>query len=233
MYTSFLPLAKLKVEQTRIYDPFAYRLTNRARFIRVSLHETFELAALYPVVFIRNEVGALSLQVVRALRADQQVSRVEAFGLFSLPLLLQAYPLRFRSVETGDFALGMDSVAPERERDQGAYVYHSDGSFMPGAELKLEALEAFKDGYEIQNSLATVLSQTRLLEPLQLPAELVEECALPDMYAVRDTADWDRALTQLPESARAAALRFLVAQRVSLFRMGALVAAANAGKSAS
>lgn len=228
LYQSFIPISQLKTQQMRIYDPFAYRVTHRQRFVPVSMNEAFGLAEYYPVVWIRNEIGDLNLHVLRGLREDQPIASAQTLGLFALPLLLQAFPLRFRSIQSGDYEIGVERTAPERERDQGAYVFNHEGEFLPGAELKLAALEAFKTGDETLRELTQVIGRLNGFEPVKLPEAMVEENALPDFFAARENLDLDMVLARVPEHQLATAIRFLTAQRLSLYRMAAVINASKA-----
>lgn len=227
MYDSFIPLSQARETAFRIFDPYSYKATSVERFVPVCLGECFDLAPVSPLVWRPNQVGALELVAVRSLRLEQKVAPPAQAGLRNLPLLLQAYPFRFRRFEKGDTEIGLERVLPSFERDQGSYVYNFEGILEAGAEMKISALETFLDGMEDLRWITQILSDADAFEPVQLPDEVVARHKLPDMWAARDDLELENVLHGCAPDKIARMVRFLTAQRLSLYRMGAVMAASE------
>jgi hypothetical protein len=226
LYHSFIDLPEVQASPTRIFDPFSYKVTLSERFIPVSPNEAFHLAAYYPIIWHYNHVGHLELAAMRCLSADrEEIPNVRAMPYDALPLLLQAYPLRYRNHSMGDFTLGLERVFPQHERNAGAYVFDKMGDFGLGAQMKYSALEQFRQGLELQYNLGEALIERNLLEKVKLPDDMESRFSLPDFYAVRADADWTGVLDTLDDTEWPAASRLLTIQRISLFRAARLVAA--------
>lgn len=222
-----MPLSEARETQVRIFDPFAYRVTMQERFVQVTMGEAFSLANLYPIVWKHNEIGDLKLVAVRSLRNDRPARGLETRGLSALPLLLQAFPFRFRNINADDFEIGLERTAPERERDQGSYIYNHDGTFLPGAELKIAALEGFRANYAELLILSENLRHNDMLEPLVLPEDVISDFQLPPFFAAREDIDLQLACGRLGRSAWASAVHFLASQRLSLYRMSGILRVAK------
>lgn len=163
---------------------------------------------------------------MRSLSADrEEIANVRAMPYDALPLLLQAYPLRFRNHGMGDFTLGLERVFPQHERDSGAYVFDRLGDFGLGAQLKANSLEQFRKGCNLQYELGELLMKDQLLENVRFPAELETRFGLPDLFAVRADVEWADVLDAFDDEHWPSITRLLTAQRISLFRASSLVAA--------
>jgi hypothetical protein len=103
----------------RIFDPFAYRPALYERMVPVSLSECPALAERWPLMWRRDGLGDPELVVLRGLRADAEMPDARTQNRASLPLLVQAYPFRFRDPAQGD-EIGLERAAPMRERDSGS-----------------------------------------------------------------------------------------------------------------
>jgi hypothetical protein len=212
----------------RIYDPFAYRPVLRERFVPVSMAEAFGLAPRHPIAWRRDAQGDLQLVAIRSLNPEAEVPGIHTLPRDGLPLLLQAFPFRFRDAANGDFEVGLDRSAPARERDSGSYVFDERGTMLPGAELKLRALEEFRREVAMEAVLLQAASRHGLLEPVVLPEPIRSRYVLPDFVVVVSDPD-DRLLLQdLPKDKWMTAMRFLTAQRLSLYQMARLIAWAEA-----
>lgn len=228
MYGAFLKLDPSGGAAQRIFDPFSYRATLNERFVPVCAEEAFNLCGRYPIVWQRNQRGDLQLVAIRSLRESGEVPRVRMMALSTLPLLLQAYPFRFEDVAAQNYNVGLDMVAPSRERDQGSYVHDARGEVLPGAELKLTALERFARFHQVDQLLRDALQEGDAMEPVTLPENLVTEHALPEFVTAIASPDDARLLGAIPREAHVMALRFLAAQRLSLFTMTGIIASSEA-----
>jgi hypothetical protein len=65
------------------------------------------------------------------------------------------------------------------------------------------------------------------VEPVVLPDEIVKKYDLPDFFVVLPFPDDRLIFEQIPQENWLLAARFLVAQRISLFTMSRLIAAAQ------
>ncbi len=228
MYRSFVSLEELGRAAQRIFAPFAYREVAMARFVPVCAGEALVLAQRHPVVWRRDGAGGMELIAVRGLHPETEVPGILTTAREALPLLLQAFPLRFRDAARGDFEIGAERTTPRREMDAGSYIFDDRGQMLPGTELKVRALEQ----YRLTAGLADALMDTALalgaVEPVVLPAPVVERYRLPDFAAILAEPGDDALLRDIPPALWPVAARFLAAQRLSLHQMGRLIGLAEA-----
>ena len=226
MDSAFTPLDALKHSAFRIFDPFAYKYVHECRFVPVGLQEATTLARFYPIVWIPDLIG--DLQAVVILRMHQGGGRQApppGMGLGALPNLLQAYPFRVRDLASHEHEVGLEKILPEQERDGGSYVFDSKGEPSAGARLKLSALERFLDGREVLQELSNRLQIYNFLEPVRIPTQYQITPPLPDMFAALEDIDLGMLFKGLPPHYIPKATAFLVAQRMSLYRMHRLLKA--------
>lgn len=221
-------MEELGASAQRIYDPFAYRPVLRERFAPVSIAEAFTLAPRCPIVWRRNAQGDLQLVAIRSLNPEAEVPGIHTLPREGLPLLLQAFPFRFRDADAGDYEIGLDRSAPARERDIGSYIFDGRGELLPGAELKLRALEEFRRESEVGKALLQAALHHGFLEPVVLPEAIRTRYLLPDFMVVVSEPDDALLLQDLPKDRWMIAMRFLTAQRLSLYQMARLITWAEA-----
>lgn len=171
-----------------------------------------------------NEVGDFELIAVRSLVADAEIHHIRQVGAEALPLLLQAYPFRYKNLAAGDLEIGMERVAPTSERNIGAYVYDHLGNFQLGAELKLKSLERFRRSLGWEKALIKALSRHHMLETVGMPQDLCETHRVPEFTTALEAPDHALLLQEIPKEGRKTVLTFLTAQRLSLFRMASIIA---------
>ncbi|WP_146287309.1 SapC family protein [Gemmobacter aquaticus] len=210
----------------RIFDPFAYRPALYERMVPVSLSECPALAERWPVMWRRDGLGDPELVVLRGLRADAEMPDARTQNRASLPLLVQAYPFRFRDPAQGD-EIGLERAAPMRERDSGSYILDDQGNLLPGAELKVRALEAWAEDLETRTLLTEVVFRNALVERVVLPEGVAERFDLPDFFSVTPAPDDALIFSAIPREHWLLVARFLVAQRLSLYTMARLIALAG------
>ncbi|WP_083099429.1 SapC family protein [Pseudophaeobacter leonis] len=223
MYQSFAPLQELWGTAHRIFDPFSYRAPLCERFVPICIEESFNLCGRYPIVWRRNDVGDFELVAVRSLVADAEIPHIRQIGADALPLLLQAYPFRYKNLAAGELEIGMERVAPTSERNIGAYVYDHLGNFQLGAELKLKALERFRRSLGWEKALTKALTRHNMLETVGMPQDLCEQHRVPEFTAAVQAPDHALLLQEIPKEGRKTVLTFLTAQRLSLFRMASII----------
>lgn len=228
MDDAFTPLDALRDSAFRIFDPFAYKYVHECRFVPVGLYEASTLARLYPIVWMPNLIGDLRAMVILRIRTGgPHHAPPPGMGLGALPNLLQAYPFRLRDPDSSEHDIGIEKTLPEQERDGGSYVFDRKGELLPGARLKVMSLERFLDGQEILRELTARLQIYDLLEPVRIPEPYQVKPPLPDMFAALETLDLAALLNGFAPAQIPATTAFLVAQRMSLYRMHRLLKAAD------
>jgi hypothetical protein len=226
MYCGFDRWEEATASALRIFDPFAYRPVLHERMVPVCLSECIDLAERWPVVWRRDGRGDPELVVLRGLRADAELPDARTQSRASLPLLLQAFPFRFNDPAHGD-EIGLDRVAPMHERDAGSYIIDADGNLLPGAELKIRALDAWGEDIETRARLTEAVFRNGLAEPVLLPDGLSGRFGLPDFFSVVAAPDDALILGAIPREHWLLVARFLAAQRLSLYTMARLIALAG------
>lgn len=228
MYRSFVSLDELGRAAQRIYGPFAYREVAVSRLVPACPGEALVLAQRHPVVWRREGTGGMDLVALRGLHPDVEVPGLHATPREALPLLLQAFPLRFRDPLRGDFEIGAERTVPHREIDAGSYIFDDRGEMLPGTELKLRALERWRQTAGLGPALLEAAMAAGALEPVVLPPAVVERYRLPDFVVIVAEPDDETLLRDIPLAMWPMAMRFLAAQRLSLHQMGRLIALAEA-----
>lgn len=226
MYSVFENWEGATATALRLYDPFAYRATNFENLVPVCLSETPALAERWPVVWRRDAKGDADLVVVRGLDAATEVPDSKTQSRTSLPLLLQAFPFRYRNPELGG-EIGLDGAAPMLERDAGAYLLDERGNVSPGAELKVRALEAWGAEIDLRAQVTDVVFRHGLVEPVRLPDALAVRFLLPDLFCVRPAPDDALIFGGVAREHWLTVARFLAAQRLSLYCMARLISLAS------
>lgn len=228
MYNGFESLEAARTSAQRIFDPFSYRVTSTERLVPICPSEAPALAERWPVLWVRDVSGEFDLVVLRGLQPGAEVPGLHSQSRTSLPLLLQAYPFRYRDLASGG-EIGLDRSAPMRERDAGAYIFDDRGGFPPGTDLKLRALDLWGEEIGLRASLTAELFHHGLVEPVRLPGTLQERLDLPDMFSALAFPEDAPIFRAIPSSHWLTVARFLAAQRMSLYMMSRLVAALPEG----
>ncbi|QYZ70050.1 SapC family protein [Neotabrizicola shimadae] len=222
MYSSYEDWETATRSALRIFDPFSYRPAHFERMIPVCLGEAMNLCARSPLLWRHTVAGEPELVALRGLDRVTGIPGSASLSRRSLPLLLQAFPLRLREMEP-DADIGFEKASPMRERDGGSYVLDPNGELLPGAELKLNALHAFRHDLEATHRLTELVFRHDLVEPVVLPTHIVEAYALPDFLVVRPFPDDRLILMEFPPVYWPTVARFLSAQRMSLYAMARLI----------
>lgn len=222
MYDAFETWESATRAARRIYDPFAYRVVLQERLVPIVPAEAMTLAPRWPVMWQRDTHGDADLVVLRGLAPETEVPGAQTVARTALPLLLQAYPFRFRTPDSDE--IGLDRTAPMRERDAGSYILDPHGHLLPGAEMKLQALEAWRAERDLRQRLTEIVLRHDLLEPVVLPETVTTRFNLPDFLVVVTNPDDRLIFGSLPREDWQNAARFLAAQRMSLYTMAGLIA---------
>jgi hypothetical protein len=213
---------------TRIYSPFAYPLPRAVSVVPVAAAEGDRLAGTFPLVWRRGGAGEPDLVVLRSLLdegAGFPPGTDRALAL--LPLVLQAYP--FVRAEAPGARVMLDAALPDEPTDAGATVTGPDGRPSRGTELRLRALALFGQDRERTLGIGRALDAAGLLEPWPLRFDLGHgrRCAIEDLLVVSPKAFATPALVPVLAGFGVGAARLLGQHRLSLFRAGALLAAAQ------
>lgn len=235
MYGEFESWETASATAKRIFDPFSYRITLYERMVPICLAEAPILADRHPLVWRRDQLGDLELVALRGLDPTAEIPGARLQNRTALPLLLQAFPIRFQSLSAlaasaEPMAIGVDCAAPMRERDAGSYMIDPQGEVLPGAELKLNALEAFQMDAHLRQQLTEIVFAADLVEPVLLPDAINQKYDLPDLHVVRAFPDDRKILTEMAAKDWPIVMRFLAAQRISLYAMARLIAHAEGGR---
>lgn len=217
---------------SRIYSPFAYELVRHTRIVPVVACESERLGVAFPVVWRRTETGP-ELVVLRSLLEDGRgFPGGTAGNLGLLPLVLQAYPfLPLQGADEGAEKRRMiDDVVADRPSDTGATITNPDGRVSRGTELRLHVLEVFESDLVETRAIGRRIDALGLLEPWPLVFELGHDrlVEIKDLYVIGSTVFGSPRLVPVLAEFGASAARLLGIHRLSLFRAGALLAAAKA-----
>lgn len=227
MYSTFDRWEEATGAALRIYDPFAYRPALHERIVPVCLSETPRLAERWPVMWRRDGHGDPELVVLRGLVPGAELPEARTQSRTSLPLLVQAFPFRYHDMTRGD-EIGLDRAAPMQERDAGSYILDERGNLLPGAELKIRALESWGAELELRALLTETVFRHGLVEPVTLPGDLSAKFTLPDFFTVLPAPEDGLIFGALPREYWLTVARFLAAQRISLYTMARLISQAGA-----
>ncbi|WP_151720705.1 SapC family protein [Gemmobacter serpentinus] len=223
MYSIFESWEAATGAALRIYDPFAYRPALYTRMVPVCLSETLALAERWPVLWRRDAHGDPDLVVLRGLHPQHELPEAHGVSRTALPLLVQAFPFRFRDPTAGG-EIGLERGAPMRERDAGSYIISETGELLPGAELKLRALEAWEAERALRHDVTAAVFRHGLLEPVRLPGDLSARFGLPDFMVVVPHPDDSLIFGAIDPAHWRLVAQFLAAQRLSLYTMARLIA---------
>ncbi|KQT48888.1 hypothetical protein ASG43_08590 [Aureimonas sp. Leaf454] len=219
----------------RIYSPFAYPLPRQTQIVPIVAAEVERLAASFPIVWRRSEAG-LELVALRTLLPNGAgyvpgTDRV----LSLLPLVFQAYPFLLGDVgEGGEKRRMVDVAVPDEPTDAGACMTGADGRLSRGTELRLRALELFEWDRDRTAAIGGALETRGLLEPWPLRFDLGHgrRCEILDLLIVGPKHFDTPALSPILGEHGVGAARLFGHHRLSLFRAGALLQAAQAAVAA-
>jgi hypothetical protein len=217
--------------KARIYSPFAYPLPRETQIVPIVAAEVERLAASFPIVWRRGE-GAPQLVTLRTLLPNGAgyapgTDRV----LTLLPLLFQAYPFLLGEPGEGREAKRMVDVAvPDEPTNAGASITGADGRLSRGTELRLRALELYDRDRDRTAAIGRAIEARGFLEPWPLRFDLGHgrSCEILDLSIVAPKFFDTPALAPILAEFGVGAARLLSHHRLSLFRAGTLLQAAQA-----
>jgi len=211
----------------RIYAPVAYATVRDQTVVPVVHTEAYQLAAWFPLVW-RARGTAYDLVVVRALLDDQRAQPRAARAL--LPRILQAYPFVFGPTNASGIEGGrmLEDVFADQPTDVGASITTVGGKFSRATLLRLRILDGLAGDLATTRRIGEMLAGFDLFEPWHLKFEIAgRSVEIPDLFIVRqDIFETGKLSPALDELGAPAAL-VLGLHRISVFRAGALLAAAR------
>lgn len=222
---------------TRIYSPFAYPLPRHTQVVPIVVAEAERLCASFPVVWRRRGEGGAELVALRTLLPNGAGYAPGTERVLSLlPLLFQAYPflLGDAKAQTGEKRRMVDAAVPDEPSDAGASITNADGRLSRGTELRLRALELFERDGGRTAAIGRAIEAHGLFEPWPLRFDLGHgrRCDILDLSIVSQKAFDTPALAPLLAEFGVGAARLFGHHRLSLFRAGALLSAAQAAVAA-
>jgi hypothetical protein len=214
----------------RIYSPVSYSPVRERQLVPIVHIEAMALAAWFPICWHADK-DSHTLVAIRSLDADggsQPPGSPET--LTSLPLILRAYPFAVLEPATAgptDSHFIEDATA-DRPTDIGAPIFLPDGRPGRGAQLRLRAAGAFRDARRLTDEMTDALVKASLLEPWPLDFKIGDgQLRVDNMTIVRQSAFGQPPIQQFLRQFGSTGALLLGAHRISLFRAGALVQAAQ------
>lgn len=236
MYRNPKPLTE-EIGRRRIYAPVAYPAVRTERFVPIVLPEAFRLASWFPVVWRRHADpagGPPTLGVLRSLLAD---GRGQPAGSpqtpSSLPLVLQAYPFLIDDGQsgTGHLSVAFDDAGADQPTDAGSPVVTLKGTVARATELRFRMLAQVQTHRALTEDVTRALLDADLFQNWPLAARTPDgTITVDDLLVVKPPIFDTGQLGPIVGRFGAEAARFLSAHRISLFRAGTLVAAAQAAR---
>ncbi|KQT82830.1 SapC family protein [Aurantimonas sp. Leaf443] len=215
----------------RIYSPFAYPLPRHTQIVPIAAAEAERLGASFPIVWRKGPEGP-QLVALRSLLPDGDGFAPGTAGVLALlPLVFQAYPflLPERGEGEAEPRRMVDAAVPDEPNDAGAAITGADGRLSRGTELRLRALELYERDRPRTLAIGRAVEARGFLEPWPLRFDLGhgQRCEILDLFVVAQKTFDTPALAPLLAEFGVAAARLLGQHRLSLFRAGPLLAAAQ------
>jgi hypothetical protein len=222
------PIALEKeVLRRRIYAPQAYAPVRNVAVVPIVHSECMALASWFPVVW-RSQGDNVELVTVRAL-LDEQRAQPPAPRLL-LPLRLQAYPFVFdpaRPIDTTSLRM-LDDVFADAPTDVGATITNVNRKPGRATTMRLATLDRIAEESDITTAIGKALAERKLFVPWPLKFDLEGRAiGIPNLMIVRASAFDDTSLAPLVAQYGLPCATLLGLHRISLFRAGALLAAAK------
>jgi hypothetical protein len=214
----------------RIYSPVSYAVVRERQIVPVVHIESLALAAWFPICW-QSTPNRPELVVLRSLRADGSAQPSGSpENMSSLPLMLRAFPFAVLTPQedaTPDTRYFEDATA-DRPTDIGAAISLPDGRPGRGAQMRLRAVHAYVEARQLTDDMTDALTSLDLFEPWPLDFKVDDkQLRVDDMLIVRQAAFGQPPVQQFLRQFGSAGALLLGAHRISLFRAGNLVQAAQ------
>jgi hypothetical protein len=214
----------------RIFAPISYPVVRQAQIVPIVHIEAFALASWFPICWQVSKQQPI-LVVLRTLWNDgsyQPSGSPE--NPASLPLALRAYPFVVgvtNEMNDQDKFL-LEEAIPDKPSDIGAPILTPTGKAGRGTKLRLRAVAAFNEALALTHAMTDELSKCELFEPWPLEFDIAAQTlVVKDLFIVRQSEFNSSKLFRFIKEFGPAGASFLGAHRISLFRAGALVEAAQ------
>jgi len=216
----------------RLFAPVAYPVVRLTQVVPIVHGEALALARWFPVVW-RDRGQGPELVVLRALLADDKAQpggSPRATG--SLPLVLRAYPflLPADAVFGPDDPLNVqfDDAMPDEPTDIGASLLTPVGKPTRATESRLRFLTGFASQLVLTREIGACLAELGLLEPWDFKVTVAGQVLeAPALLILRRDAEAVAVLRAMIDRFGAPGFMLAGAHRISVFRAGALVKAAE------
>jgi hypothetical protein len=214
----------------RIYSPVSYAVVRERQIVPAVHIEALALAAWFPICWQSNATHP-ELVVLRSLRADGSAQPPGSpDNMSSLPLMLRAFPFAVLAPQE-DAASGaryFEDATADRPTDIGAALLLPDGRPSRGAQMRLRSVQAYIEARQLTDDMTDALTSLDLFEPWPLDFKVGDEqLSVDDMLIVRQAAFGQPPVQQFLKQFGSAGALLLGAHRISLFRAGNLVQAAQ------
>jgi hypothetical protein len=214
----------------RIYSPISYAAVRERQIVPIVHIEALALAAWFPICWQSNS-GRPELVALRSLRPDGSAQPPGSpENMSSLPLMLRAFPFAVLTSQE-DVAAGaryFEDATADRPTDIGAAILLPDGRPSRGAQMRLRSVQAYVEARQLTDDMTDALASLDLFEPWPLDFKVDDEqLRVDDMLIVRQAAFGQPPIQQFLKQFGPAGALLLGAHRISLFRAGNLVQAAQ------
>lgn len=210
------------VGNRRIFSPWAYQVVREQQMIPVVHMEALDLAAWYPLVWLREDDGA-ELLALRSFLTRGEGHAPNALRIIrALPLLLQAYPFTSPPDQPASSMFVDDAVADEPDNN-GATILAPNGTPSKASAQRMYAAAYFRSAYEITREMSAHLDAAGLLEPWVMG--LPEDPPLgpfPAFLILRPSAFASDAFRPFVQTFGLAGMRLVNAHALSLYRASVL-----------
>ncbi|MFG1463055.1 SapC family protein [Xanthobacter sp. DSM 24535] len=221
LYSRLLKLEG-EVGHRRIYSQIAYPVVRDLQTVPAVHMESLDLAAWYPLVWLRDAEGLELLALRSFLPLGAGHSQTALRNVRALPLLLQAYPFACPPDQPQD-AIFVDDAVADQPDNTGATILTPNGSPSRASAQRIYAAAYFRSAYDITRRMSAALDAGGLLEPwdMGLPAD-PPLGPFPQFLILRPAALASDVFGPFVHMFGLAGMRLLNAHALSLFRAGVL-----------
>ncbi|MEP9366535.1 SapC family protein [Xanthobacter sp. VNH20] len=210
------------VGNRRIFSQSAYQVVREQQTIPAVHMEALDLAAWYPLVWLRDEGGVELLALRSFLPLGEGHAPNALRTTRALPLLLQAYPFASPPDQPADRMFVDDAIADDPD-NSGVTILLPNGTPSKASAQRMYAAAYFRSAYAITREMSAHLDGAGLLEPWAMG--LPEDPPLgpfPEFLILRPSAFASDAFRPFVQTFGLAGMRLLNAHALSLYRASVL-----------